>query len=207
MDNLDAIVDEVFVPQPIGLTVSKNPTIITEQILPRHEDPNIFATPVIEDENLPDIPDTVPQPVTSRGAPRGRRGRGRPGVRGRGRGRRGAPPAPSAPADARPRRLRGNYAPVVEVVQRNPDNAAGPSLALDMAPGQDQDPESPASPEIFRLDDLFDGFDLKLKPTVNCQIIGISEIDRDTNEYTLKLSDHRNWVWSKLSSTHTIHIK
>ena len=39
--------EDVFVPQ---LRVSRNPTIITEQLLPRQDDPNIFVTPDEEDD-------------------------------------------------------------------------------------------------------------------------------------------------------------
>ena len=205
--------------QPTRLQVSKNPTIITQQILPRGQDPNIFITPEVE-EDLPDIPSPGP---AAQASPQGRRGRGRPRGSGRGRGVRGAPKAAASATETRPKRAR-NYAPVVETVRSQPSTAAtsaassaatatAASSAASSAPasGQtqlvDNDPESPDSPEMVRLEELFEGFDLKIKPEVICQIIWISDKPNQSNEYTLKLSDHRSWIWAQLSSSNSIHIK
>ena len=80
-----------------------------------------------------------------------------------------------------------------------------------LEPALDPVPETPESPEesaeFPQIHIMLDEFDLKTKQPIVFQIIEISERDEESNQYKLKLSDHRSWVSAILNSTHSIHIK
>ena len=214
------MLDEVFQPSTTStqvinpLRVSRNP-ILHKKIVPFEENPNIFRTQAPEPEQEAETDsDDLPDPELpighaqgalgntrgrGRGKGRGGRGQGRGRGRGRARGRGGS----------QTHRMATRYSPVVETVSIAQDAAVSDHeqpLEEALAPIPEA-PESPDSPETAQIHIMLDEFDLKTKHPIVFQIIEISERNEESNEYKIKLSDHRSWVSAILNSTHSIHIK